>query len=276
MPLPPGLRVGSYEVLAPLGAGGMGEVFRARDTRLKRDVALKVLPAAAVADADRRARFEREAQVLAALDHPNIATVFGVEETGGAPVIVMELVEGPTLADRLEGGPLPIAEAVGVAIDLCHGLAAAHDSGIIHRDLKPANIKVRPDGVVKILDFGLALAPADAGADAANSPTMLSARTQAGTILGTAAYMSPEQARGRAVDTRADVWAFGCVLYEMLTGRAAFAGDTTTDILAAVVHSDPDWSALPAGLPARVEELLRRCLKKTLKERQRVIRLRLR
>ncbi len=271
MPLPPGLRVGSYEVLAPLGAGGMGEVFRARDPRLKRDVALKVLPAAAVADADRRARFEREAQVLAALDHPNIATVFGVEETGGAPVIVMELVEGPTLADRLEGGPLPIAEAVGVAIDLCHGLAAAHDSGIIHRDLKPANIKVRPDGVVKILDFGLALAPADAGADAANSPTMLSARTQAGTILGTAAYMSPEQARGRAVDTRADVWAFGCVLYEMLTGRAAFAGDTTTDILAAVVHSDPDWSALPAGLPARVEELLRRCLKKTLKERQRDI-----
>ena len=269
MPLTLGARVGAYDVVAPLGAGGMGEVFRARDARLKRDVALKVLPAAAVADADRRARFEREAQVLAALDHPNIAVVFGVEEVSGAPVIVMELVEGATLAERLASGPMPIDEALGVAIDLCHGLAAAHDAGIVHRDLKPANIKVRPDGIVKILDFGLALAPADAGADAANSPTMLSARTQAGTILGTAAYMSPEQARGRPVDARADTWAFGCVLYEMLTGTAAFAGETTTDILAAVVHSEPDWTRLPATLPPRVDELLRRCLQKTVKDRQR-------
>jgi eukaryotic-like serine/threonine-protein kinase len=271
MRLTAGARVGAYDVVAPLGAGGMGEVFRARDARLKRDVALKVLPLAAVSDADRRARFEREAQVLAALDHPNIAIVFGVEDAGGAPAIVMELVEGPTLADRLAGGPLPVAEALGVAIELCHGLAAAHDSGIIHRDLKPANIKIRPDGVVKILDFGLALAPADASVDAANSPTMIGARTEAGTILGTAAYMSPEQARGRTVDARADVWAFGCVLYEMLTAQPAFAGESTTDILAAVVQSEPDWSALPAGVPARVEELLRRCLQKTLKERQRDI-----
>lgn len=269
MPLTPGLRVGPYEVLAPLGAGGMGEVFRARDVRLRREVALKALPAAAVADADRRARFEREAQVLAALDHPNIATVFGVEDADGSPVIVMELVEGPTLAERLAAGPFPPVEALPLAIDVCQGLAAAHDCGVVHRDLKPANIKVRPDGVVKILDFGLALAPADAGADAANSPTMLSARTQAGTILGTAAYMSPEQARGRQVDARADTWAFGCVLYEMLTGRPAFPGETTADILAAVLHSDPDWSALPAGLPGRVEELLRRCLQKTVKDRQR-------
>ncbi len=268
MPLTIGARVGAYDVVAPLGAGGMGEVFRARDARLKRDVALKVLPATAVADADRRARFEREAQVLAALDHPNIAVVFGVENAGGSPVIVMELVEGATLAERLASGPLPIDEALGVAIDLCHGLAAAHDAGVVHRDLKPANIKVRPDGVVKILDFGLALAPVDGG-DRANSPTVLSMRTMPGAILGTAAYMSPEQARGRQVDARADTWAFGCVLYEMLTGRPAFAGETTTDILAAVVHTEPDWSVLPAGLPARVEELLRRCLQKAVKDRQR-------
>ncbi len=269
MPLTIGARVGAYDVVSPLGAGGMGEVFRARDARLKRDVALKVLPIAAVADADRRARFEREAQVLAALDHPNIAKVFGVEDADGSPVIVMELVEGPTLAERLAGRPMPFDEALAVALDLCHGLAAAHDAGVVHRDLKPANIKVRPDGVVKILDFGLALAPASDGPDTANSPTVLNMRTMPGAILGTAAYMSPEQARGRPVDARADVWAFGCVLYEMLTGRPAFSGETTTDILAAVVHTEPDWSALPATLPPRVEELLQRCLQKAVKDRQR-------
>ena len=269
MPLTIGARVGVYDVVAPLGAGGMGEVFRARDARLKRDVALKVLPASAVADPDRRARFEREAQVLAALDHPNIAVVFGVEDADGAPVIVMELVEGPTLAERLASGPMPVDEALAVAIDLCHGLAAAHDAGVVHRDLKPANIKVRPDGVVKILDFGLALAPVDSTADRANSPTVVSMRTMPGAILGTAAYMSPEQARGRLVDARADAWAFGCVLYEMLAGKAAFSGETTTDILAAVVQAEPDWSALPHGLPARVHELLRRCLQKAVKDRQR-------
>ena len=271
MPLTLGARVGAYDVVAPIGAGGMGEVFRARDARLKRDVALKVLPAAAVADADRRARFEREAQVLAALDHPNIAKVYGVEDADGAPVIVMELVEGLTLAERVAGGALPVAEALAVALDLCQGLAAAHDSGIVHRDLKPANIKVRPDGVVKILDFGLALAQNESGGDLADSPTVVGIRTMPGAILGTAAYMSPEQARGRQVDARADTWAFGCVLYELLTGRPAFHGETITDILAAVVHTDPDWSALPAALPTRVEELLRRCLQKTLKDRQRDI-----
>ncbi len=271
MPLTIGARVGAYDVLSPLGAGGMGEVFRARDARLKRDVALKVLPATAVADADRRARFEREAQVLAALDHPNIAKVYGVEDADGAPVIVMELVEGPTLAERIASGAIPIGEALAVAVDLCQGLTAAHDAGIVHRDLKPANIKVRPDGVVKILDFGLAMAPAGSGPDVANSPTVLGMRTMPGAILGTAAYMSPEQARGRTVDARADIWAFGCVLYEMLTGRPAFAGETTTDILAAVVHTEPDWTALPTSLPARAEELLRRCLQKAAKDRQRDI-----
>lgn len=271
MPLTIGARVGAYEVVALLGVGGMGEVFRGRDARLKRDAALKVLPADAMADTGRRARFEREAQVLAALDHPNIAKVFGVEDAGGAPVIVMELVEGPTLGEYLGGRPLPVDEALGVAVDLCQGLAAAHDAGIVHRDLKPANIKVRPDGVVKILDFGLAMAPSGSGPDVADSPTVLSMRTMPGAILGTAAYMSPEQARGRQVDARADTWAFGCVLYEMLTGRPAFAGETITDILVAVVHSEPDWTALPASLPARAEELLRRCLQKAVKDRQRDI-----
>jgi eukaryotic-like serine/threonine-protein kinase len=269
MSIVPGTRVGAYDVVARIGAGGMGEVFRGRDARLRRDVALKVLPAAAMADPDRRRRFEREAQVLAALDHPNIAHVFGIEDAAGSPVIVMELVEGPTLAERLASRSMPVEEAIGAAIELCRGLEAAHDCGVIHRDLKPANIKLRSDGVVKILDFGLALAPAEDEADAANSPTTLAMRTEVGTVLGTAAYMSPEQARGRQVDVRADLWAFGCVLYEMLTARAAFAGETTADILAAVVHKDPDWAALPASLPARVDELLRRCLQKTVKDRQR-------
>jgi Tol biopolymer transport system component len=270
MALAPGSQVGAFHVTGIIGAGGMGQVYRAHDGRLKRDVALKVLPAATVADPASRARFAREAQLLAALNHPHIAQVFGVEESAGEPVIVMELVDGPTLADRLRGGALAVDEAMAIARQICDGLAAAHDAGIVHRDLKPANIKVRDDGSVKILDFGLARAFGDdTGVDATHSPTMLADRTAAGVVLGTAAYMSPEQARGRVVDRRADVWAFGCVLYEMLTGERAFRGETTTDILAAVIHHEPEWTRLPAQVPARVVELLMRCLAKPLKERQR-------
>jgi serine/threonine-protein kinase len=263
--------------VAPLGAGGMGEVFRGHDTRLKRDVALKVLPLTAVSDPDRRSRFDREAQVLASLNHPNIAQVFGVEEADGAPVIVMELVEGPTLADQIEGlrakgSALPIDEALPIAVQLCDGLEAAHERGVIHRDLKPANIKVRPDGAIKILDFGLArVLSGDAPIDPGHSPTMAAPETGIGTVLGTAAYMSPEQARGRAVDKRTDIWAFGCVLYEMLSGQPAFSGESTTDVLAAVVQRDPDLEKLPSHVPARVVELLRRCLQKNVKDRLRDI-----
>ena len=271
MTLAAGDRIGPYEVVAPLGSGGMGDVFRARDARLKRDVALKVLLISALTDPDRRARFEREAQVLASLNHPNIAQVYGVELNADAPVIVMELVEGPTLAERLEQGALPIDEALPMAIEVCDGLEAAHERGIVHRDLKPANIKVRAGGGVKILDFGLARVLSDEAVDAANSPTVLGGRTEMGLVLGTAAYMSPEQARGRVVDKRADIWAFGCVLYEMLAGVPAFAGESTTDILAGVVQQEPDWSRLPPGLPARVDELLRRCLQKQVKDRLRDI-----
>jgi Tol biopolymer transport system component len=272
MSLTPGSRVGPYEVVSPLGSGGMGEVFRARDARLKRDVALKVLPLSAVSDPDRRARFEREAQVLASLNHTNIAHVFGVEEADGAPVIVMELVEGPTLADRLAQGLLPIDEALPIAVQICDGLEAAHERGIIHRDLKPANIKVRPDGAVSILDFGLARVLTDDSAiDAANSPTLAAPRTGVGVALGTAPYMSPEQARARTVDKRTDIWAFGCVLYEMLTGAPAFAGESTTDVLAAVIQREPDLSRLPPQVPGRIVELLRRCLEKNPKDRLRDI-----
>jgi serine/threonine-protein kinase len=251
----------------------MGEVFRARDARLKRDVALKVLPAASVGDADRRSRFEREAQVLASLNHPSIAQVFGVETSDTSPVIVMEFVDGPTLADRIAKGALPLDETIAIARQLCDGLEAAHERGIVHRDLKPANIKVRPDGTIKILDFGLARVLTDEPpADASNSPTMLGGRaTTAGLILGTAAYMSPEQARGRAVDKRSDIWAFGATVYEMLTGAQAFSGESITDVLAHIVERDPDWSKLPAPARGRIEELLRRCLRKNPKDRLRDI-----
>ena len=246
-------------------------MFRARDARLKRDVALKILSPSAVGDAQRRSRFDREAQVLAALDHPAIAHVFGVEMHGDAPVIVMEVVEGATLADRIARGPLPLDESLPIAMQLCDGLEAAHERNIVHRDLKPANIKVRPDGTIKILDFGIARVLAtDTVADTANSPTVLGG-TEAGIILGTAAYMSPEQARGRAVDKRADIWAFGCILYEMLSGAAAFAGESTTDILADVVKREPDWQRLPGGVPERITDLLKRCLQKNPKDRLRDI-----
>ncbi len=272
MSLAPGTRIGPYTVIGPLGAGGMGEVFRARDARLKRDVALKVLPPSAAGDADRRSRFEREAQVLASLNHPNIAHIFGVEMHGDAPVIVMELVEGATLADRLNQGPLPIDEALSIATQICDGLEAAHERGVVHRDLKPANIKLLPDGTIKILDFGLArVLSDDASGQGGDSPTMPGGRTELGSILGTAAYMSPEQARARPVDKRTDIWAFGCVLYEMLTGVPAFAGESTTDILADIVRKDPDWARVPPGVPDRVVELLHRCLEKNPKDRWRDI-----
>jgi serine/threonine protein kinase/Tol biopolymer transport system component len=276
MSLAPGTRIGSYEILGSLGAGGMGEVYRARDSRLQRDVAIKVLPDAVAQDADRRARFEREARTLASLNHPRIATVHGVEDAGDTYAMVMELVEGPTLATMVAHGPLPIPEALALAGQIADALEAAHEQGVIHRDLKPANIKVRPDGTVKVLDFGLAkaLSPAsgDSALELANSPTMMATgRTEAGIILGTAAYMSPEQARGRPVDKRADIWAFGCVLYEMLIGRQAFSGESTTDVLASVVQREPDWSLLPANLPAGVHALLRRALQKNARERLRDI-----
>jgi eukaryotic-like serine/threonine-protein kinase len=266
-----GDRIGPYTVAEKIGEGGMGEVFRAHDSRLKRDAALKVLPASAVG-ADRRRRFEREAQVLAALDHPFIARVYGVELDGDEPIIVMEFVDGATLADRLRRGALPIEDAISIALQLCDGLEAAHERNVIHRDLKPANIKVRPDGTIKILDFGIARVwSTDTAVDTANSPTMLGGSTDAGIILGTAAYMSPEQARGRVVDKRADIWAFGCILYEMLVGKAVFTGESTTDILADVVKADPDWTRLPPATPPRVIEVLRRCLQKNPKDRLRDI-----
>ena len=271
MPLSSGTRLGTYEILAPIGAGGMGEVYRARDSRLGRDVAVKVLPAVFAGDAQYMARFEREAQVLASLNHPNIAAVYGIEQ--GA--LVMELVPGQTLAERIAAGALPIEEALPIARQIAEGLEAAHDRGIVHRDLKPANVKITPEGLVKLLDFGLAKA-ADEVAPAASqltiSPTLSMAMTQAGMILGTAAYMSPEQARGKPVDRRADIWAFGVVLYEMLTGRSIFAsGDTVTDIIAAVVTRDPDWSALPASTPPNIRKLLERCLRKDVKTRLQAI-----
>ncbi len=254
----------------------MGQVYRARDLRLNRDVALKVLPESIRHDPDRLARFEREAQALAALNHPNIATVHGFEDSGGEPILIMELVEGTTLADQLREGPLRPEEARAMALQIVEGLDAAHEQGVVHRDLKPANIKIRPDGTLKILDFGLAkiFAASDENhrADLANSPTLTAPMmTTAGVVLGTAAYMSPEQARGRPVDKRADIWAFGCVLYEMLTGQPAFDGETSTDILAAIVQREPDWSRLPAGLPRSIASLLRRCLQKNARERLRDI-----
>ncbi len=272
MTLTPGTRLGPYEVTDQIGVGGMGEVYRATDTNLKRQVAIKVLPASVAADADRLARFQREAEVLAALNHPHIAAIYGLEKSGATIALVMELVEGPTLADRIAQGAIPLDEALPIAKQIAEALEAAHEQGIIHRDLKPANIKVRPDGTVKVLDFGLAKAMDPVGAASAqamNSPTISLHATQAGTILGTAAYMAPEQAKGRPVDKRADVWAFGVVLYEMLTGARAFPGEDVSDTLATVLKFEPDWTRLPADTPPSIHRLLKRCLVKDPKLRLR-------
>ena len=272
MPLEPGTTVGPYNVAAKIGEGGMGEVYQARDTKLDRDVALKVLPEAFTSDPDRLARFEREAKVLASLNHPNIGSIYGLEEAEGVKALVLELVEGPTLADRIKQGPIPIDEALPIAKQIAEALEAAHEQGVIHRDLKPANVKVKEDGTVKVLDFGLAKAMAgDSGSDQSDSPTMTVAATQQGLILGTAAYMSPEQAKGKPVDKRADIWAFGGVLYEMLTGTCPFAGDNVSEILAGVIKSDPNLEALPDATPARLRQVVRRCLEKEPRARLQAI-----
>jgi len=280
-----GRRLGAYQILAPIGAGGMGEVYRARDTRLGRDVAIKILPRAFTADAGRLARFDREARVLASLNHPHIAAIYGIEEApaeGGAhgssePVraLILELVEGQTLAERItRGGPkgLPLNEALDIARQIADALEVAHEKAIVHRDLKPPNIKITPQGVVKVLDFGLAkLEAGEATGDVTAAPTITIDDTREGLIVGTAGYMSPEQARGQTVDKRTDIWAFGCVLYEMLTGRAAFGGATVSDIIAALIERDPDWSLLPAATPPTVRRLLERSLRKDQRERLRDI-----
>ena len=270
MALAPGTRLGAYEIQSLIGSGGMGEVYRARDSRLNREVAIKVLPADVAADHDRLARFEREAQVLASLNHSNIAQIHGVDDSSGTPALIMELVEGPTLANRIANGSIPLDEALPIARQIAEALEVAHEQGIIHRDLKPANIKVRPDGTVKVLDFGLAKAfdPVASGvASATMSPTLSIHGTQAGIVLGTAAYMAPEQARGKAIDRRVDVWAFGCVLFEMLTGKRAFDGEDATAVLARIIEREPDFSLLPPPTPPAIRRLLRRSLEKDRKRR---------
>ncbi|MCA1610717.1 MAG: serine/threonine protein kinase, partial [Acidobacteria bacterium] len=261
MALESGTRLGPYEILAPLGAGGMGEVYRARDSQLGRDVAIKVLPEAVAEDSEGMARFKREAQILAALNHPNIAAIYGLEKSdldgsGHIEALVLELVEGETLAERIAAGPIPIDEALAMARQIAEALETAHERGIVHRDLKPANVKRTPGGQIKVLDFGLAKAVSGDGSspNVTSSPTLTANATEAGIILGSAAYMSPEQARGKPVDKRADIWAFGALLYEMLSGRRAFGGDTVSDTLAAVLMMTPDWTALPPETPASVRK----------------------
>ena len=275
MPLTPGTTLGPYQVTAKIGEGGMGEVYQARDTKLDRDVALKVLPEAFTADPDRLARFEREAKVLASLNHPNIGSIYGLEEADGVRALVLELVEGPTLADRIKQGPILLTEALPIAKQIAEALEAAHEQGVIHRDLKPANVKVKADGTVKVLDFGLAKAfqPDASDVSIAESPTisLTAAATQMGMVIGTAAYMSPEQAKGKAIDKRADVWAFGAVLYEMLAGARPFAGGDVSETLARVIDREPDWAALPDNVPPVLNNFLRRCLQKNPKKRIRDI-----
>ena len=270
MSLAKGSKLGVYEIIAPIGAGGMGEVYRARDPKLKRDVAIKVLPEDFAEDAERMKRFEREAQLLASLNHPHIAAIYGLEQNA----LILELVEGPTLAQRIEEGPLAWEEALRIALQIAEALEYAHDNGIIHRDLKPANVKLTGDGDVKVLDYGLAKALGDRESgehDDSQSPTLTRAGTQAGVLLGTAGYMSPEQAKGKAVDRRGDIWAFGVVLFEMLTGQRLFSGETASETLAAVIKDEPDWSRLPSETPSHIRKLLRRCLTRDPKERLQAI-----
>ena len=270
MSLTLGTRLGPYEIGAQIGVGGMGVVYRATDTSLKRQVAIKVLPDAVAADAERVARFQREAEVLASLSHPNIAIIHGLQRGDGVIALVMELVEGPTLADRIARGPIPIDEALQIAAQIAEALESAHEQRVIHRDLKPANIKLRPDGTVKVLDFGLAKAlepTPDVSASQSHSPTIMTAMTQPGVILGTASYMAPEQARGAAVDQRADIWAFGCVLYEMLAGRTAFGAATVSETVARILEGRPDLDALPSSTPVAIRRLVRRCLERPVRTR---------
>jgi serine/threonine-protein kinase len=268
MPLTVGSRLGHYDVTALIGEGGMGQVYQATDTKLNRQVALKILPEAFASDPDRLARFQREAQVLASLNHPGIAAIYGLEEEGDTRALVLELVEGPTLADRIAQGPIPVDEALPIAKQIAEALEAAHEAGVIHRDLKPANIKVREDGTVKVLDFGLAKAlDPSPDADPSQSPTLTAAATQMGVIMGTAAYMSPEQAAGQVADKRSDIWSFGVVLFEMLTGQRLFTGETVSHVLAKVLDCELDFSALPASTPAPITRLLRRCLERKRKQR---------
>jgi Tol biopolymer transport system component len=272
--LAPGTRLGVYEILTPIGAGGMGEVYQARDTRLKRDVALKVLPDDFAHDPDRLARFQREAELLATLNHPNIAAIYGLEESNGVRALVLELVEGPTLADRIANGPISLDDALPIARQIAEALEAAHEKGVIHRDLKPANIKLRSDGTVKVLDFGLAAVTQDSGPhdiNATNSPTLTLAATRAGVIMGTAAYMSPEQASGKPVDKRADIWSFGVVLWEMPTGQRLFAGETISHTLADVLRAEIDFDKLPRNTPRTIRDLLRRSLDRDARNRLRDI-----
>jgi TolB-like protein/Tfp pilus assembly protein PilF len=274
MALPPDTRLGPYQIVAPLGAGGMGEVYRARDPRLGREVAIKALTQAFARDPERLARFEREAKLLASLNHPNIASLYGLEEVDGIPYLILELVDGESLAQRLARGALSVRETLEVGGQMASAIEAAHERGVVHRDLKPGNVMLTRGGLVKVLDFGLAKASAEASAtsvDLSRSPTVAMTATGAGIILGTAAYMSPEQARGKPVDRRTDVWSFGCVLFECLAGQPAFAGETVSDLIARILEREPDWSGLPAAAPARLRELLRRCLQKSAAERPRDI-----
>ena len=267
--LSPGFILGSHEIVGLLGAGGMGEVYRARDTKLNRQVAIKILPEAYAADPDRVARFHREAQAVAALNHPNIAGIHDLAESGGTKYLVLELIEGDTLADRLRRGPVPAEEALSIIKQVLEALEAAHEKGICHRDLKPANIKLTPDGVVKVLDFGLAkfMQSSSSAPNMTHSPTLSVAGTYPGVILGTAGYMSPEQAKGYEADQRSDSFSVGCILYELLSGRQAFEGETASEILAGVLKSEADFTALPPRLNPRLVELLRRCLEKNPKKR---------
>ena len=275
MPLSPGTRLGPYEIVAALGAGGMGEVFRARDARLGREVAIKALPAAFAHDPERLARFEREARMLASLNHPNVAGIHGIEEVGGSRYLVLEFVDGQTLEQHLAGGAMPIEEVIDVARQVAAGVEAAHEAGVIHRDLKPGNVMLTAGGGIKVLDFGLAKSGSRRDSDSAPnlsaSPTVMYGGTEAGVILGTAAYMSPEQARGKAVDRRTDIWSFGCLVYECLTGRRAYDGETVSDMVARILEREPDWSVLPPSTPPRLVSLLRRCLIKDARQRQRDI-----